>query len=305
LVALRRLGFRFVLLADDNFYPVSLTDIKLAERQNNAARVAELKRIRAERFELMEALSRLPKDMVFFTQITMEAAEDTEFLDAMKRAHIRGALVGVEAVTPSGLKDIYKDFNLAGEDLVRQLHKFRAHGVHVLGSFIFGLPSDREDTFEATLSVAQRADISFAQFVMLTPFPGTVDFASWEKQNPDPPKIAGIPITRHWLIPAAQRPKIYSSHPVLSPDEIRMRTQKVWDRFYSLPLTWKRAQCVKSIRAKLAFVFISKLYRQMYANTGMATDSARAARSTRWARWLAKPCRLLFTARPMPELTVP
>jgi radical SAM superfamily enzyme YgiQ (UPF0313 family) len=305
LVALRRLGFRFVLLADDNFYPVSLTDIRLAERQNNPQRVAELRRIRAERFELMEALARLPKDMVFFTQITMEAAEDPEFLRAMRRAHIRGALVGVEAVTPSGLRDIYKDFNLAGEELVKQLQKFREHGVHVLGSFIFGLPSDRQETFAATLSVAQRSEISFAQFVMLTPFPGTVDFAKWEKDYPDPPRIAGVPITRHWLIPAAQRPKIYSSHPVLSPDEIRQGTQEVWDKYYSLPLIWKRAQCVKSTRAKLAFVFISKLYRQMYANTGMATDSARAARSTRWARWLAKPCRLLFTTRPMPNLAVP
>jgi radical SAM superfamily enzyme YgiQ (UPF0313 family) len=304
LVALRRLGFRFVLLADDNFYPVSLNDVRLAERQSNTERIAELKNIRSERFELMAALARLPKDMVFFTQITMEAAEDPEFLDAMQRAHIRGALVGVEAVTPSGLKDIYKDFNLAGEDLVTRLQTFRKHGVHVLGSFIFGLPSDRAETFTRTLSVAQRADISFAQFVMLTPFPGTVDFAKWEKEQRDPPRIAGIPITRHWLIPAEQRPKIYSSHAVLSADEIRRRTQDVWDRFYSLPLIWKRAQCVKSLRAKIAFVFISKLYRQMYANTGMAIDSARAARSARWARWLAKPCRMLFTAKPMPELVV-
>ncbi|MFN9893420.1 MAG: B12-binding domain-containing radical SAM protein, partial [Acidobacteriota bacterium] len=33
IVQLRRLGFRFIALADDNFYPVSFTDIKLAERQ--------------------------------------------------------------------------------------------------------------------------------------------------------------------------------------------------------------------------------------------------------------------------------
>ena len=50
---------------------------------------------------------------------------------------------------------------------------------------------------------------------------------------------------------------------------------------------------------------ISKLYRQMYANTGIATDSARHARSTRWARWLASPCRRLFMGSPMPELNVP
>ncbi|HET7440577.1 MAG TPA: hypothetical protein VFJ47_04685 [Terriglobales bacterium] len=55
----------------------------------------------------------------------------------------------------------------------------------------------------------------------------------------------------------------------------------------------------------MAFVLISRLYRQMYADTGIATDSARVAWSTRWARWLARPCRLLFAARPMTELDVP
>jgi hypothetical protein len=33
IVQLRRLGFRFIALADDNFYPVTLTDLELATRQ--------------------------------------------------------------------------------------------------------------------------------------------------------------------------------------------------------------------------------------------------------------------------------
>ena len=76
IVDLRRLGFRFIALADDNFYPVTLTDLRLAREQNNFAKLEELTAIRAERFQLMEELAKLPKDMVFFTQITMEAGED-------------------------------------------------------------------------------------------------------------------------------------------------------------------------------------------------------------------------------------
>ena len=53
----------------------------------------------------------------------------------------------------------------------------------------------------------------------------------------------------------------------MSPDEIRGRTQGVWDRYYRLPEIWKRAHCVKALKSQLAFVLISKLYRQMYANT--------------------------------------
>jgi hypothetical protein len=237
----------------------------------------------------------------------MEAAEDPEFLDAMRLAHIKGALVGVEAVTPEGLKDVYKGFNETGDALVARLRQFRAHGVHVLGSFIFGLPSDRAETFAATLSVAERADLTFAQFVMLTPFPGTLDFASWEKGlGAEPPSIDGVPVSRHWLIPQAQRPKVYIEHPAMSADEIRRRTQGVWDRFYSLPTTWARSRgAVSSVKSRLAFLLISKIYRQMYANTGIATDSARVNRSVRWARLMAIPCRRLFAGRQMPNLPMP
>jgi hypothetical protein len=305
-VQLRRLGFRFIALADDNFYPVTLTDLNLARLQKNTARVAELENLRTERFELMSRLAQLPDDMVFFTQITMEAAEDTDFLNAMKAARIKGALVGVEAVTPAGLKDVYKDFNLSGEHLIERLKSFRAHGVHVLGSFIFGLPSDRPETFDATAAAAINADLTFAQFVMLSPYPGTVDFDRWEKGfGATPPTIAGVPLTRRWLIPQSLRPKLYWDHPVMTAEEIRSRTQAVWDNFYGLSSIWKRSRFIKSSRGRLAFVLISKIYRQMYADTGIATDSARVSWSGRWARWLAKPCRRLFAGNPMPDLDVP
>jgi len=305
IVDLRRRGFRFIALADDNFYPVTLEDLRMAERRHDKSQLETLKAQRAERFELMKGLERLPKDTIFFTQITMEAAEDPEFLDAMRRAHIKGALVGVESVTPEGLKDVYKSFNLAGEALVERLKKFRERGVHVLGSFIFGLPSDRPETFDACLSVAKRSDVTFAQFVMLTPFPGTLDFVAWEKaQGPDPERVGGIPVTRHWLIPQSQKPKVYIEHPVMSADQIRTLTQGVWDRFYSFGSIWDRSSVVTSMKARLMFVLISKIYRQMYANTGIATDSARVNKSARRARWMALPCRFLFAGRPMPDLQI-
>ncbi len=121
----------------------------------------------------------------------------------------------------------------------------------------------------------------------------------------DPTRIAGYPLTRYWLIPQSLRPKLYIPHPTMTPIEIRERTQHVWDRFYSLPSIWRRSRVTPSLRSKLAFVLISKLYRQMYANTGIATDSARVQRSAQWARMIAKPCRRFFAAEPMPDLQMP
>jgi radical SAM superfamily enzyme YgiQ (UPF0313 family) len=305
IMELRRRGFRFVALADDNFYPVALADLAMAERQGNTARLEQLRALRAERFELMAKLAELPRDMVFFTQITMEAAEDAAFLDAMRRARIRGALVGVEAVTPEGLKDVYKGFNVSGEELVQRLRLFADHGVNVLGSFIFGLPSDRAETFEATVSLAKRSRLAFAQFVLLTPFPGTIDFEAWASTLDERDVVDGIPLSKYWLIPPSKRPKLLMPHPTLAAEEIRVRAQAVWDEFYSWRHVWQRSRVVSSLKARIAFVLISKLYRQMYANTGIATDSARVNRSAFIARIMAARCRRLFLAKPMPELTLP
>src|SRR5579864_5863787 len=292
IVDLRRRGFRFIALADDNFYPVSLQDLAQAAWLQDPTRLQYLQALRADRFDLMAQLAKLPKD--------------PEFLKAMRAAHIKGALVGVESVTEEGLKAVFKNFNLAGDALAVRLNAFRENGVHVLGSFIFGLPTDRPATFDATADLAERAGITFAQFVMLTPFPGTLDFDKWVKSlGANPPEVRGIPITQHWLIPAAERPKFFMPHTAMAPDEIRARTQGVWDRFYSTKQIWARSRCVSSLKSRLAFLVISKLYRQMYAKIGISTDSARRSTSVRWARWLTRPCQRLFAGREMPDLQMP
>jgi radical SAM superfamily enzyme YgiQ (UPF0313 family) len=43
---LRQRGFRFVVLADDNFYPVSMADLAMARRKSNTAALEELEGIR-------------------------------------------------------------------------------------------------------------------------------------------------------------------------------------------------------------------------------------------------------------------
>ena len=91
----------------------------------------------------------------------------------------------------------------------------------------------------------------------------------------------------------------------MTAEQIRVGTQSAWDRFYSTAAVWRRSRCVRSMRARLAFLLVSKLYRQMYANTGIATDSARVSRSVSWARLLAKPLRRFFAGNPMPDLQVP
>jgi hypothetical protein len=91
----------------------------------------------------------------------------------------------------------------------------------------------------------------------------------------------------------------------MSSDEIRERTQRVWDKFYTFPAIWERSACTPTLKSRVAFVLLSKLYRQMYAGTGISTDSARRKKAKTWARFMARHMRKLFHAKPMPELKSP
>jgi hypothetical protein len=91
----------------------------------------------------------------------------------------------------------------------------------------------------------------------------------------------------------------------MSCDEIRERTQGVWDGFYSWKAVWHRSRCVPELKGRLAFFLVSLLYRQMYANTGISTDSARRSCASFWAAQLAKPTLKLFRGKLMPNLQAP
>ena len=72
---------------------------------------------------------------------------------------------------------------------------------------------------------------------MLQPFPGTVDFAKWEKEASA--AVTGrVDAAVALLADSARRPAARSTapHPAMSADEIRQRTQATWDEFYRLPL---------------------------------------------------------------------
>jgi hypothetical protein len=154
--------------------------------------------------------------------------------------------------------------------------------------------------------LAKRADITFAQFVTLTPFPGTLDFEQWEREEGDNmAKVDGIPVSRHWLIPQAKRPKLLTPHPVMSGEQIRQGTQNVWNNFYSLKASWKRSDILKSFRNRVAFVVASKVMLNAFGNTGLSTDSARASRATKLGGIGFSLLQKMFAASPMPHLPVP
>ena len=165
----------------------------------------------------------------------------------------------------------------------------------------------RPTTFDATAALAESADITFAQFVMLTPFPGTIDFDKWEKSFVD----GAADVRGHAAHAALADSRGTPAEVLHAASDDDARRSAVADAgacgigSTACPSSGSAAAASTDLKGRLAFVLISKLYRQMYANTGIASDSARASSAERWARLISKPTAKLFAGRPMPDLQVP
>ncbi|MCJ7501180.1 B12-binding domain-containing radical SAM protein [bacterium] len=110
-------------------------------------------------------------DMDWSTQVRLEAARDTELLEHMYEAGCRTVFIGFESVNQRALAESRKSQSVA--EMAGAVRAFRRAGIDVHGMFIYGLESEGSRDLEATLKFALNTPITTAQFLILTPFPGT------------------------------------------------------------------------------------------------------------------------------------
>ena len=118
------------------------------------------------------------------------------------------------------------------------------------------------------------------------------------------PTVDGIPLSRYWLIPIARRPRSFSQDADRAA-RTRELARHAWAEFYSFGRIWRRSVVARTLKARLMFILISKLFVNMYFNGGVATDSARFVRSAWVARQYATIAKRLFMGAPMPGLEAP
>jgi len=290
-------GFRVVLFADDNFYPYTLQDI---ENARNEEQRAELQAGYDSRLELLERLAdEIPSDMKYCTQITLEVAENPEYLKAMRRANIIGVLIGIEAVTPEGLKAVNKEWNSVGDELIERLTRIRTLGPRfILGSLIFGLESDTPESLEFTKIFSRDCGMALAQFVPMVPFPGTVDFALMRRGKKEL-KLKDVDYD-YWLDP--DHPRLLYDHPNFeSDDHLLQKVDEAWEDFYSTSSIMKRSRDFghKAWKHHLAYWAVNRGLFTRYRRHGLSSDSAlKGNKKRRMAKLLGKLTLRLLKAKP-------
>ena len=295
-------GFRFVMFADDNFYPYTLQDISNARTEQERS---DLEAGMEQRLDFMARLSEeIPKDMHFFTQITMEVADDPAYMKAMRKGRVLGALIGIESITEEGLKATNKDFNVTGADLADRLETIRKNAFpYIMGSFIFGIETDTEESVNYTMDFARDCGIALAQYIPLTPLPGTVDFHMMRKGK----KALKLkrPDYDYWLDP--DHPRILYDHPLMKDEQILDGVERAWRRFYSVPSTLKRAfkfGWFREPRKLLAYFVVCQGLLSRYRRYGISADSAVRGTKHKIANLLGRAAMSLMKRPPAEAATI-
>ncbi|MCX7643061.1 MAG: B12-binding domain-containing radical SAM protein, partial [Armatimonadetes bacterium] len=145
-----------------------------------------------------------------------------DLIPLMKRSGCFALYLGFESINPKTLKEYRKRQTVEEiREAIRLLHQ---HGILVHGMFVFGADTDDLATFKETVKFALRNRIDTAQFLVLTPVPGTQLFKRLESE--------GRILTRDW--------RHYDGHHVvfkpakMSPVTLQLAAIKAMKVFYSL-----------------------------------------------------------------------
>jgi radical SAM superfamily enzyme YgiQ (UPF0313 family) len=124
---------------------------------------------------LLPALIRWRKDKkgcVFFTEASINLADDPELMALMVAAGFDSVFIGIESPDEASLAECRKMHNTR-RDLLSDIKAIHRSGLQVMGGFIVGFDSDRPSIFQRQIDFIQKSSIVTAMVGMLQAPPGT------------------------------------------------------------------------------------------------------------------------------------
>jgi len=115
-----------------------------------------------------ESRRRLP----FFTEASINLADDRELVEMMVAAGFESVFVGIETPNEAGLQETRKQQN-RDRDLLGDVKRLQRAGLEVQGGFIVGFDSDPPGIFQRQIEFIQKSGIVTAMVGLLQASPGT------------------------------------------------------------------------------------------------------------------------------------
>lgn len=108
----------------------------------------------------------------FFTEASVNLAEDLELLALMRQAHFTRVFLGIETPVAESLKETTKFQNLR-KDLLESVRLVQSYGIEVMAGFIVGFDNDPPDVFDRQIQFIRDAAIPLSMVGLLTALPNT------------------------------------------------------------------------------------------------------------------------------------
>ncbi|MFC1525950.1 B12-binding domain-containing radical SAM protein [Candidatus Latescibacterota bacterium] len=130
---------------------------------------------RALKTELLPALidwQRHQGSMSFYTEASINLADDPALMEMMVEAGFNMVFVGIETPDEVSLAECSKSQNL-DRDLVGDVKRIQRAGLQVQGGFIVGFDNDTPSIFQRQIDFIQKSGVVTAMVGLLTALPGT------------------------------------------------------------------------------------------------------------------------------------
>jgi radical SAM superfamily enzyme YgiQ (UPF0313 family) len=118
----------------------------------------------------------------FYTQVSINLADDAALLAAMEAAGFDRVFIGIETPEESSLNECSKRQNL-GRDLVASVQRIQRAGMEVQGGFIVGFDSDPPSVFQRQIDFIQKSGIVTAMVGLLQAPAGTRLYARMKREG--------------------------------------------------------------------------------------------------------------------------
>jgi radical SAM superfamily enzyme YgiQ (UPF0313 family) len=122
------------------------------------------------------------KGCVFFTEASINLADDPELLDMMVMAGFDSVFIGIESPDELSLTECHKTQN-KNRDLLESVNIIHRSGLQVMGGFIVGFDSDKPSIFQRQIDFIQKSGIVTAMVGMLQAPPGTRLFDRLQRES--------------------------------------------------------------------------------------------------------------------------
>lgn len=121
---------------------------------------------------LAEWNDRHHRPFTFFTEASVNLADDAELLMMMKNAGFIRVFLGIETPVEASLREAQKMQN-THRSLLDSVRRIQSHGIEVMAGFIVGFDSDPEDVFDRQVDFIRESAIPIAMVGLLQALPGT------------------------------------------------------------------------------------------------------------------------------------